>query len=138
MNRQNVTLLLINGVVLGAVALLHFCLDLVAYAWGWGPTGPALHGNLDAIGYTEAHGLAAILSLVLIARRNDGIASWHGVAAGIHLLLGACNVIFWPLFELWGLVPMGVAATAMHAIFFTLELYAWLRPTSAQAQQHTS
>lgn len=127
MKGQNATLLLVNGAVLGGVALLQFCFDLLGYAYGWGPTGPALHGNLDAIGYTEAHGLAAILSMLLIARRHDGFAGWHGVAAGIHLLLGVCNLLFWPVFVKWGLVPMGVAATLMHGVFFVLEARALVR-----------
>jgi hypothetical protein len=120
-------LLLVNGVILGAVALLQFNLDIVGYAFGFGPTGIALHANLDAIGYTEAHGLAAIAAFVLIIRRKDGRASWHGIAATIHLLLGACNLAFWPVFTRWGLEPMGVLATAMHAIFFALEGLAFAR-----------
>lgn len=127
MSRQNSTLLLINGIVLGAVAVLQFGFDFAGYWLGVGPTGPALHGNLDAIGYAEAHGLAAILALLLIIRRHDGFVGWHAVAAGLHFLLGVCNLIFWPLFVTWGLVPMGIGATAMHVIFFVLESWAFVR-----------
>jgi hypothetical protein len=109
------------------VAVLQFVLDFLAYAFGFGPTGLALHGNLDTIGYAEAHGLAAIVALLLILRRHDGWAGWHVVAAGSHLLLGTCNLIFWPLFAQWNLVPMGIGATAMHAIFFVLESWAFIR-----------
>jgi hypothetical protein len=58
---------------------------------------------------------------------------WHAVAAGTHLLLGACNLIFWPAFVEWSLVPMGIAATAMHAIFFVFEAAALLRATRRTA-----
>jgi len=122
--RQNSTLLLLNGIVLGAVALVQFVLDFAGYWGGLGPTGPALHRNLDAIGFAEAHGLAAILAVLFIVRRNDGFVGWHAVAAAVHFLLGASNLIFWPLFVTWGLVPMGIAATAMHATFFVLEGWA--------------
>jgi hypothetical protein len=130
MSTQDPRLLLVNGLVLGAVALLQVNLDVLGYFFGFGPTGPALIGNLDAIGYTEAHGLAAILSLLLILRRHDGWVGWHATAAGTHLLLGTCNVVFWPLFETWGLVPMGIGATAMHVIFFVLEARAFVRVRS--------
>ncbi len=133
MSKQNSTLLLINGVVLGAVALFQFVLDFAAYFAGLGPTGPALYGNLDAIGYAEAHGLAAIFAFLFILRRHDGFVGWHAVAASVHLLLGVCNVVFWPLFAKWGLVPMGIGATAMHAIFFALESWAFARARSTKA-----
>lgn len=126
MARQNSTLLLINGIVLGAIAFIQFAFDFLGYWTGLGPAGLALHGNLNAIGFAEAHGLAAILSLLFIIRRNDGFVGWHAVAAGVHFLLGACNLIFWPLFATWGLVPMGIAATAMHVIFFVLESWAFV------------
>jgi len=52
MSPQNSRLLIVNGLVLGAVALLQVNLDVLGYFTGLGPAGPALHGNLDAIGYT--------------------------------------------------------------------------------------
>ena len=122
---QRPTLLLVNGLILGAVALLQFVLDFVAYWFALGPTAPALHGNLDTIGYAEAHGLALGLAALLILRRRDGWAGWHLVAGLAHGLLGICNLIFWPLFATWNLEPMGVAATAMHAIFVGFELNAY-------------
>jgi hypothetical protein len=57
-------LLLANGIILGAVAVVQFTLDFLAYGLGVGPTAAALHGNLDTIGYAEAHGLAAIVALL--------------------------------------------------------------------------
>jgi hypothetical protein len=115
---------LVNGIVLGAIASAQFMLDFAGYWYGFGPTGPALHGNLDTIGFAEAHGLAAGFSLLLILRRNDGWAGWHASAALVHILLGGCNLIFWPLYEASNLVTLGVLATAMHAAFAGLELWA--------------
>jgi hypothetical protein len=119
-------LLLINGLVLGAVASVQFTLDFAGYWFGVGPAGPMLHGNLDTLAYAEAHGLAAGFALLLILRRKDGWAGWHLSAALVHTLLGACNLIFWPAFERAGLVTMGVGATAMHAVFAALQLGAYL------------
>ena len=123
--KQRPKLLLINGLVLGAVASAQFVMDFAGYWYGVGPTGPTLHGNLDTIGFAEAHGLAAGFALLMILRRNDGWAGWHLAAALVHILLGTCNLIFWPIFEAAGLVPMGIVATAMHAVFAGLELRAY-------------
>lgn len=131
MSGQNSRLLLVNGLLLGAIAVLQVNLDVLGYFFGFGPTGPALAGNLNAIGFIEAHGLAAILSLLFVIRRDDGWVGWHATAAGTHLLLGTCNIVFWPIFSTWGLVPMGIGATAMHALFFVLEAWAFARARSA-------
>jgi hypothetical protein len=39
---------------------------------------------------------------------------WHGLAVAVHGLLGTANVLFWSSFGFFGMVPMGVAATAVH------------------------
>lgn len=125
--RQHSGLLLVNGIVLGAIALLQFALDFLAYWFGFGPTAPSLQGNLHTLAYAEAHGLAAVLAALFILRRHDGFAGWHAVAALVHILLGGCNLIFWPAFAAAGLVPMGIGATIMHAVFAALELWAFAR-----------
>lgn len=127
LNIQRSRLLLIDGLILGSIATLQVILDLVAYLFGLGPTGQALQDNLDAIGYVEAHGLAAILALLFILHRTDSWRGWHAVAAGTHALLGICNLIFWPIFVTWGLVPAGVAATFAHSVFFVLQTRAFAR-----------
>ncbi len=124
--RQRPKLLLINGLVLGAIASLQFVLDFAAYWFGVGPTGPALSGNLYTIGFAEAHGLAAGFALLMILRRKDGWAGWHLSAALVHTLLGTCNLIFWPLYAEVGLVPAGIVSTAMHVVFAVLQLWAYV------------
>ena len=130
MSTQNARLMLVNGIVVGGVAVVQMNLDVLGYYFGVGPTGPVMLNNLDAIGYTEAHGLAAILSLLFILRRHDGWTGWHAVAGGMHLLLGTCNIVFWPIFTTTDLVPMGIGATVMHAIFFALQAWAFARARS--------
>ncbi|MGB3338204.1 MAG: hypothetical protein WBA73_13590 [Devosia sp.] len=125
---QNAKLLLINGIILGIVAFLQFGFDFASYFVGIGPMGAPLHGNLDAIGYAEAHGLAAIFAVLFVLRRNDQFAGWHAVAGCLHLLLGTCNVIFWPVFLSGPVASVGgLLATLMHAVFAVLQLWAFVR-----------
>ncbi len=126
-------LLLINGITLAAIGMLQFVLDFLGYWHGIGPTGNTLHGNLDAIGFVEAHGLAAILGMLLILHRNAG-ARWHIVACAVHLLLGGSNLIFWPIFFQAGLVEMGVGATTLHAVFFGLNALILIKPDHSDGQ----
>jgi len=117
-------LLLANGLVLGAVALAQSMFDLAAYFLNAGPLAGALFQNPDAIAYLEAHGLAAIMAILLLTNRNAKGPGWNLTAAAIHVLLGGANLIFWQSFVEYGLVPMGAVATSGHALFMILELLA--------------
>jgi hypothetical protein len=119
-------LLLVNGVVLGGVAFIQAMLDLAAAFLNLGPTAAALYNNPDAIGYFEAHGLAFFAAILIIGHRNAPHAGWHWFAAAVHLLLGGANLLFWSSFSTYGLVPMGIVATAMHGAFLLLHLIAGL------------
>jgi hypothetical protein len=50
----------------------------------------------------------------------------------VHLLLGGANLLFWQSFVSWGLVPMGVLATAFHGLFLVVQL-AYLVRASTQS-----
>jgi hypothetical protein len=110
-------LLTVNGIALGLIGFVQSMFDLSGYFLNKGPLGPSLHGNLDAIGFLEAHGLAVLIGLLLIVHRNAADARWHWIASATHVLLGAANLMFWPAFEQYDLVPMGIVATAMHMFF---------------------
>lgn len=119
-------LLLVNGVVLGATALVAGLLDLAGAFLAIGPFGPVLSGNTAAIGLFEAHGLALIGAVLLIANRNADGPTFNWAGAAIHLLLGGANLLFWPLFAANGLLAMGFLTTIMHGLFLVLELGAAL------------
>jgi hypothetical protein len=123
-------LLVANGAILGTAALGAALADLAGHFVNVGPMGPSLFENNDAIGFFEAHGLALIAAVLLLSHRNAEGPSWNFTAAAIHLLLGGANLLFWPVFVENGLVPMGIATTAMHAVFFVLELGVglWRKP----------
>jgi hypothetical protein len=119
--RFGTALLLVNGTLLGATALVAALGDLAGAFLDLGPMASSLHGNPQAIGFFEAHGLALILAMLLLVNRRAGGAAWNWVGAFVHLLLGAANLMFWPVFAQAGLVPMGIATTIMHAAFLVLE-----------------
>jgi hypothetical protein len=123
-------LLLANGAILGFIALAAAMADLAGHFVNLGPMGPSLYQNNDAIGFFEAHGLALLVAVLLLRNSNAVGPSWNFTAATLHLLLGGANLLFWPVFVENGLVPMGVATTAMHAVFFVLELGVglWRKP----------
>lgn len=115
-------LLLLNGVLLGFVALVAGLGDLAGHFLNLGPMAKALYGNLDAIGMFEAHGLALIVSVVLVIHRKSGSATWHWVSGATHLLLGGSNLMFWPIYSLYDMTGVGIGATAFHAVFFVLQI----------------
>lgn len=114
-------LLLINGLVLGATGLIQSQFDLAGSFLGLGPMGDYLHGNADTVGFFEAHVLAFILAVVILMHRKTESATWNWIAAGIHLLLGSANLMYWQIFVDAGQLPLGIIATSAHALFFVLE-----------------
>jgi hypothetical protein len=66
----------------------------------------------------------------VILRRNDGWRGWSITAALVHVLLGTCNIVFWPSFAAAGVVPVGITAATIHVIFASLELWAYVQPSS--------
>ena len=92
-------LLVVNGVALALTGFVQSMFDLGGHFLNRGPLGPSLHGNLDALGFLEAHGLAVIIGVLLVLHRNAPDARWHWIASATHVLLGAANLMFWPIFK---------------------------------------
>src|SRR5690349_15270520 len=88
-----------NGAFLAVMGGLFGAFDLLSYLFGGGPLGELYFNVPITVGLFEAHGLACILGLLLLrAARLQPSAVWHLVGAGIHILLGSSNLIFWSLF----------------------------------------
>ena len=105
-------------------------MDFAGYFTGIGPMGAALHGNLDTIGFSEAHGLAAGFALLMILRRNDGWRGWNLVAGARPRSARHLQHHLLAVFASAGVVPVGIIATAIHVIFAALELWAYLQPSA--------
>ena len=85
---------------------------------GAGPLGTVFHDSPYTIGWVENHGFALLVGLLFLAvAANDGRRFWHVFAIAVHVLLGAANLAFWSSFVAFGVVPMGIAATAAHVAF---------------------
>ena len=117
--RLNAGFLVLMGGVFGI-------LDYIGFRSGNGPFGDMLKDNVLAVGALEAHGLAFIFGLVLFVyalRTLD--TSWHFVAAGVHILLGGSNLIFWSHFQQLGIVNQEIAVTAIHGLFVVAHLFSY-------------
>src|ERR1700692_110067 len=118
MNAARRWLLLANGVFLvvvgGGVSVVF---ELLAYYAGIGPYGYLFDESPYAIGWVEAHGLAFIIGVLLLTvAARAGRRFWQVLAAGVHTLLGTANLLFWDSFVVFGMVPMGIAATVVHFV----------------------
>jgi hypothetical protein len=113
----------IDAICLLTASILALHADLVGVAFGLGPQGPLLSATPQAaIGFIEAHGLAAILGALLW--RAAPARAWHLTAAAVHALLGGANIAFWRFFAAADMVAVGWATTLMHSLFVLLQLYA--------------
>jgi uncharacterized membrane protein len=111
-------LLLADGVFLVVVGGVQVVFELLAYYSGAGPYGYIFEESPYAIGWVEAHGLAFIIGvLLLVVAARDLRRFWHVLAAAVHTLLGTANLVFWDSFIVFGMVPMGIAATVAHFVF---------------------
>ena len=110
-------LLQLDGAFLAFASAPAMVVETIGHYRGVGPFARNL-GSPYTIGGFEAHGLALIFAVLLLrAARLDERHIWHWVALVIHLFLGAANLLFWASFVYMDVVPMGVVATTVHALF---------------------
>jgi len=120
-------LLLANGVFLVVVGGVQVVFELLAYYKGVGPYGYIFEESPYAIGGVEAHGLAFIISVLLLAVAvRDLRRFWHILSAVVHTLLFAANLVFWNSFIVFGMVPMGAAATVVHFVLVAAHVAAFV------------
>jgi|SRR6185436_9035827 len=109
----------LDGAFLALAGFGGMVTDTIGHFFGAGPLASTLHSPYT-IGGFEAHGLAVIISVLLL--RGASLPDrrlWHILALSVHLLLGAANLIFWSSFEQLDVVMVGVVTTVLH-IFFVL------------------
>lgn len=116
-----------NGVFLVVVGGIQVVFELLAYYAGIGPYGYIFEESPYAIGWVEAHGLAFIIGVLLLTvAARDLRRFWHVMAAAVHTLLGAANLVFWDSFAVFGMVPMGIAATVVHFVLVAAHIGAFV------------
>jgi hypothetical protein len=110
-------LLMANGVFLVVVGGVQVAFESLAYYAGTGPYGYLFEESPYALGWVEAHGLAFLVGVLLLSvAARDLRRFWHVFAAAVHTLLGTANLLFWDSFVVFGMVPMGIAATVVHFV----------------------
>jgi hypothetical protein len=129
-------LLQANGAFLVVVGGVQVVFELLAYYAGAGPYGYLFEESPYAIGWVEAHGLAFIIGVLLLTvAARDLRRFWHVLAAAVHTLLGTANLLFWNSFIVFGMVPMGIAATVVHFVLVAAHIGAFVvarEPASAR------
>lgn len=127
-------LLLADGVFLVVVGGVQVVFELLAYYKGVGPYGYIFEESPYAIGWVEAHGLAFIIGgLLLTVAARDLRRFWHVLAAAVHTLLGTANLVFWNSFIVFGMVPMGIAATVVHFVLVAAHVAALVATSRSDA-----
>lgn len=100
--------------IAGSAALLS---DTLGHFFGIGPMAVTF-GSPYTIGSFEAHGMAAIIAVLLLrAAKLPDRQLWHALGLSVHLLLGTANLIFWSSFVQLDVLTVGVVTTALHIIF---------------------
>ena len=117
-------IMIIDGLFLAVVGAAQVTLEVLAHFLGVGPYASILDRSPYTIGWVEAHGLAAMIGVLLVViGAPDRRRFWHAFALAVHLLLGAANLVFWQSFVDFATVPFGELGTAAHVLFATAQ--AW-------------
>jgi hypothetical protein len=123
-----------NALYIGIAGVAGLIFDIRGVLFGLGPQGLVLaDAPHAAIGFVEAHGLAAILSVVLW--RSAAARASHVAAFAMDALLGTSNLAFWPLFVFTDALMVGYVTTTLHLTFALLNLLAFLRAGGVNAHR---
>jgi hypothetical protein len=119
-----------DALILGVFGIFGLTMDLLSYFAGLGTWQQQFFNNPLAVGVVEAHGLAIMMSVLLLrfAGRSDR-PTGHLLAATIHLLLGTANLIFWQAFLDTNQLPLGYITTGFHGLFVALNALCFMLPS---------
>lgn len=105
--------------------------ELLSHYRGIGPLSTIFTNTPYTIGFFEAHGFAVLTGVLVFAVIIKEMKPyWHLYLAGVGSLLGGSNLLFWDSFAKVGLITVGYVATTLHIIFFTLQIYCFLKARS--------
>jgi hypothetical protein len=122
----NKTVLKLNAAFLILIGSLQMIFELLSHFGGIGPLANRFTQSPFTIGFFEAHGLAALIGLLLWRASANPEKFWHQFAIVIHILLGGANLLFWNSFVQLDFVLPGIVATVFHGVFIFGEAYcAW-------------
>jgi len=111
-------LLLADATFLLVAGGMSFLLELLGHFANIGPFARMFYGSSYTIGFVEAHGLAVLTALLLYrASASNQRHFWHLYAAGVHVLLGSANVLFWGDVLHFGFPLILVVTTIVHGLF---------------------
>jgi hypothetical protein len=134
MRKARQILMRANGAFLALVGGAQMIFELLSHYFGVGPWARIFVNSPFTIGFLEAHGLACLIGLLLIGvAAPEPKRAWHGFAAGVHVLLGGANLLFWQSFVVWGLATMGGIATVFHGLFLVAHIYYFVRASTQDA-----
>lgn len=118
-------ILKIDGLFLAIMGTFAGITDLASYFTGKGPFGPVYFQNSIAIGGFEAHCLAIITGIILVAKsKTPDAVFFNKTAIAIHSALGVSNLIWFKVFLDTNTIPMGYITTVAHFAFILLNTMA--------------
>ena len=124
-------LILADSIFLGAMGLFGLSQDLLSYHVGGGRFGAFLLGDPRALGFVEAHGLAALVAAGALILGRERPAVWNGLLGSAHAFLGGCNLAFFETFVATGDTGFAALVTGAHFGWAALHASAWLRRTAS-------
>ncbi len=111
-------LLLIDSSFLIVAGTAQVAFELLSHYVGAGPYGSIFLDSPHILGWVEAHGLAVVIGVLILAVGAwEASRLWQVVAIAVHLLLATANIVFWASFSAFELVGMGLVATVAHFLF---------------------
>lgn len=116
-------ILVADAVFLGVAGIVQILLEVAGHFAGVGRYAEQFYRSPYTIGFFEAHGLAAVLAIMLLVDGSPTRKFWHRFLLLVHLLLGGANVLFWQSFVAFNFVGPGIVATLLHFVFVGLHSY---------------